>query len=133
MFNAALRRGLIMTSTMHFENVPGGVALQDAFWCVAGDIIINPDAKKIIYWYHCWRSVEDYEAGFPAIPGAQRVYQVDGVAYDLAIQTGTKNPQGTPIGYELLGMFNDHAIATKDVPVEGGEAVSFFEYAERAA
>lgn len=125
------RFGLVIDFTLHVEGVEGGVLIQNSFWCV-DEMMISPRTSIIRVWYHGWESVQKYDQGFPALPGAERIYQLDGVNYEGAVMTQTTLPTGSPIAAELMGMINAMAIATKDVHVQDAEPISFFEHAQPA-
>ena len=130
--NHERRIGLVMDYTLHAEGVEGGVLIQNSFWCV-DEIMISPRTSKIIVWYRGWESMAKYDQGFPPITGAERVYQFDGPAYDQAVMMPTTLPTGSPIAAELLGMINAKAISTKDVFVQDGDPISFFENVQPAS
>ena len=126
-------QGFVMAYRAHYEGIPGGLLIPESFWCI-DKFHIERSASIIQYWYLCWKSLEEYDQGFPAMQGLSKVYQIDRASgYEAAIQAVTQLPTGSLLTLELEGLLNANAMATKDVPVDDGEPVSFFETAQPAA
>jgi hypothetical protein len=117
------RGGLVMAFTSDF-----GSTHPESFWCASENHQLY-DESKISLIYRGWANVAAYNEGYPPIPGAERRYQIDGAAFDAVIMLPTTHPTGTPLSLEMLERMNEYVIAMKDVPVEGGDPVSFFEEA----
>jgi hypothetical protein len=73
--------------------------------------------------------VEKYDQGYPPLPGMSKPYQIDHTNYEPATMAVTQGPAGSVIMFELEGLLNANALATKDVTDPDGEMVSFFEHA----